>query len=347
MRSFRIIAFPKSGYPYHELFYRAVESEGIPVVEGDFSGRWIWSSVRRGDFAHLHWPSHAYESNRGRLSLLRNFVRWVSLIVLFRLKGARIVWTAHNLLPHTRSNPPALDVLGRHLLITLADVVFVHGASAASELVARFPAARDKLVLIPLGNWIGYYPVTHARDAARSELGIPQSSFAFLFFGLCAPYKNLDGLVSAFRELGGDAVLVIAGRFQDPSYQQEVLKLARGDQRIRIYPGFIPDAEVSTYLVAADAVVVPYREILTSGTAMLALSFGRPVLSVSRGFLKDVVTPDVGWLFSSSDPDGLRRGLEEMPLRRYDEQTILEHARHYTYEDAAQRFVAALGSRHH
>ena len=271
----------------------------------------------------------------------------MSLIVLFRLKGARIVWTAHNLLPHTRSNPPALDVLGRHLLITLADVVFVHGANAGSELVARFPAARDKLVLIPLGNWIGYYPETHARDAARSELGIPQSSFAFLFVGLCAPYKNLDGSSLRFASSAVTLYSSLPAGSRIRLYEQEVLKLAQGDQRIRIYPGFIPDAEVSTYLVAADAVVVPYREILTSGTAMLALSFGRPVLSVSRGFLKDVVTPDVGWLFSSSEPDGLRRGLEEMPLRRYDEQTILEHARHYTYEDAAQRFVAALGSRHH
>jgi beta-1,4-mannosyltransferase len=339
---FRIIAFPKSGHPYNELFYRAVESERIPVLEGDWSGRWIWSNVRPGDVAHLHWPSHAYESRGGRLRLLRSFVRWAALVALFRLKRVRIVWTAHNLLPHKRSDPPIIDILGRHLLISLADLILVHGANAASELVARFPAARDKLVLIPLGNWIGYYPVAHARDAARAELGISPSSFAFLFFGLCAPYKNLDGLVRAFRELPGDVVLLIAGRFQERSYQDEILGLAGADVRVRIYPVFIPDADVHIYLLAADAVVVPYRETLTSGTAMLALSFGRPILSISRGFLKDIVTPEVGLLFSPEHQGALPRALAEMSARHFDEQAILEHARRYTYEDAARRLVGAL-----
>ena len=66
-------------------------------------------------------------------------------MVLFRLKGARVVWTAHNLLPHRRSALPAIDVLGRHLVIALADLILVHGSGAASVLVTRFPRAESKV----------------------------------------------------------------------------------------------------------------------------------------------------------------------------------------------------------
>ena len=75
---------------------------------------------------------------------------------------------------------------------------------------------------------------------------------------------------------------------------------------------------------------------------MLALSCGRPVVSVSIGFLRDIVTPDVGLLFSPDEPGGLQRALRDACNRRYDEKTILQHARRYTYEDAAKRFVSAL-----
>jgi beta-1,4-mannosyltransferase len=261
---------------------------------------------------------------------------------LFKLKAARIVWTAHNVLPHRRSTVPAVDVLGRHLVIALADVVLVHGSGAASVLVARFPRTKRKLVSIPFGNWIDYYPVTHTRDTARAELNIPASAFTFLFIGLCAPYKNVDGLVDAFRGLSGDAALVIAGRFQSQSFQDEIVALAQGDSRIRIHPGHIPKDTLHTYLVACDAVIVPYREILTSGTAMLALSCGRPVVSVSIGFLNDIVTSDVGLLFDPDEPGRLRWALNETRNRHFDEERILQHARRFTYEEAAKVFISSL-----
>ena len=42
------------------------------------------------------------------------------------------------------------------------------------------------------------------------------------------------------------------------------------------------------YLPATDLVVLPYRDILNSGSAVLALSFDRPVLVPRRGSLGDL-----------------------------------------------------------
>jgi glycosyltransferase involved in cell wall biosynthesis len=121
-----------------------------------------------------------------------------------------------------------------------------------------------------------------------------------------------------------------------------VVALAGNDPRIHLYPGFIADEAMQTYLLASDAVVVPYREILTSGTAMLALSFGRPVVSVALGFLKDVVGAEVGVLYPPADPAGLAGAMRAAMDRRFDEAVILEHARRYTFDHAAALLVDAL-----
>ena len=342
MTRHRVIAFPRGGISYNDSFYKEVEAKGVEVIEGVFSGGWLWANVRRGDWVHLHWPSFGYSTKGGGVSLAKTYLRWLALLLVVRLRGGRLIWTAHNLLPHDRARWPWLDVLARHVVIAMADLIPVHGENAAAALVARFPAAKPRLLQIPHGHWIGYYPVTQSREEARRELGVEPGRRMFLFIGLCKPYKNLDGLVRAFRELPGDAVLVVAGKFPDRDYLDLVAGLADGDPRIVLHPGFVADDRMQTYLHACDYVVVPYREILTSGTAMLALSFGRPVISVALGFLKDVVTVEVGLLFAPDDPEGLRGALLRALDLRFDERQILEIARGYDFADAAMKFVSRL-----
>jgi len=338
----RVLAFPKGTSPYTECFYRAVETLGVPVEDGVMSGGWLRANLRRGDWVHLHWPSFEYAHARGALRQGVALARLVALLGLARVSGARIAWTAHNLLPHDPAAWPPLDVVARRAVIASSDVVLVHGPAAARVLAARFPAVTPKLVEVPHGHWIDHYPRTQSRAEARAALGLTADATVYAFVGLCKPYKNLEGLVRAFGRVPGAATLLIAGRFPDPAYEAAVRALAAADPRVRIDAGFIPDAKLQSYVVAADVVVAPYREILTSGTAMLAQSFGRPVISLRQGFLLDVVDEATGILYAPDDADGLANALAALPGRRFDEERIVASARRHTFETAAARFVAAL-----
>ncbi|WP_265941703.1 glycosyltransferase [Dechloromonas sp. A34] len=338
----KIIAFPKSGISYNDCFYRALESQGIEVIDGIFSGGWIRANVQPGNWLHLHWPSFEYNVAGGRLRLLLWFFRFVALLCLVRLKGAQLIWTAHNLLPHDRCKLPWLDIFGRRFLIGISRYILVHGPGAAGALCERFPQAKKKLVLIPHGHWIGYYPTSITSTTARDDLGIPQSKIVYLFIGLCKPYKNLEQLITTFRANNLDAILLIAGKFSDIGYRERVCELAKPDSRIHIHEGFIPDDRIQYYLQACDFVVVPYKEILTSGTAMLALSFGKPLISVDLGFLKDVISLEAGILFPHSDPDGLAKALEHAISVSYDAGAILSHAQKYSFDDAARILANTL-----
>ena len=82
---------------------------------------------------------------------------------------------------------------------------------------------------------------------------------------------------------------MIAGDCDDPALRQRLDMLARevGVQVVMRLEE-IPDAEVTLLLAAADVVVIPYRRITTSGTAMLALAHGRPVIVPEVGPLADL-----------------------------------------------------------
>ena len=282
----RVIAFPSSGIAYNESFYSALESQGAEVIEGCMSGRWLAHNVRSTDVIHLHWPSFMYEPSSSSLSnIALAFIRFIILLTVMRVKAKKIFWTAHNLLPHSKNALPLIDVFARHIIISMVSNIFVHGAEAEIVLLKRFPRAKGKTVRIPHGNWIDRYQPKQTKESGRCQLDLPGNSFIYLLFGQCKPYKNIEALVRVFLDSSReDDYLLIAGRFSDNTYLSKIKKAAAGDPRIRIDNRFIPDNEVSSYLSASDAMCVPYREILTSGTAMLSISFGKPVYQLIAVF---------------------------------------------------------------
>ena len=337
----RFFAFPRREIDYTVLLYLALERCGVRVIEGIFSGLWLLKSLRRNDIVHFHWPSFYYAA-KGRGASLVAAARWLAILALIRLRGARIVWTAHNLLPHDRSPLPEIDVLMRHVMILISTRVFVHGTHAADKFLQRFPSARRKTRIVPHGHFIEHFVPDESRAASRAALGLPQDAFVHLFIGLCKPYKNLEYLIEQFAKLEGEDILLIVGKFTDPEYERRVRDMAALDPRVRIRAGFIPDEKIARHVIASDVVVAPYRDTLTSGTAILAISLARPIVSIALGHLLDVVTPTVGELYEADEPNGLSAAMARARQRRFDPDAILAHARTFDFSETARMMLVAL-----
>ncbi len=339
----RIIGFPTEGIAYNDSLYKEFNSQGIEVVNGVWAGRWLINNIRATDVIHIHWPSFFYISQGSTATILKSFFRFVILISIVRVRTNAIWWTAHNLYPHVRCRLPLIDNIARKIVIEFSKSVFVHGREAEEILISEFPKAGKKTLVIPHGNWIDHYPASGSQHHARSKLNLPASAFIYLLFGQCKPYKNIEGLIDAFREIANhDDILLIAGGFSDPNYLELILRLAAQDSRIRVDQGFIPDEKVSDYLMACSCLCMPYLEILTSGTTMLALSYGRPVLSINRGFLRDTVTEVCGVLVEPGDRDSLLAGLRSIRSKRWIEGEILLVAKKFTFYDAVKRSLSSL-----
>jgi beta-1,4-mannosyltransferase len=146
-------------------------------------------------------------------------------------------------------------------------------------------------VVVPLGNYVNAYPNDISRRDARARLQVEPHQSMLLFIGVIAKYKNVPALATAFRGLpDAEARLVIAGRFNSEEDEVATREAADGDPRVRIYPGYVHADDLQVYLNAADLVVLPFREILNSGSALLALTFGKPVLVPALGAMPELQT---------------------------------------------------------
>jgi len=193
-----IIGIPIGPDAYTTCYYKALQDCGARVVKGYLSGRWLLANRRGVDYLHLNWPSFFYK-DKSAVASLTKFVRFIGLLALARLCGMRLLWTAHNLYPHDRNKITVLDRLGRKILVSLCYRIFAHGKTAALTVEREFPGVNGKLVIIPHGNWIGFYPDTCSRATARARLGIPADQFVFLFIGICRSIRISSTSSGVFR----------------------------------------------------------------------------------------------------------------------------------------------------
>lgn len=283
----RVIAWPAfrnhRDNPYNSLLYRHLADLGVAVTECS-----IDRLVReRYDVWHLHWPEAILNRPWWQSRLLVD--TFGGLLRLARRRGTKIVWTAHNLRAHERLHPRLEARLWQDLIAHLDGYIALSEGGRRAVLAAHPALAGCPGFVIPHGHYRDAYPDTVSRAEARRALALPHAARTFLWLGQIRPYKNLPGLIDAFRRLPGSELrLVIAGRPASRDLGRQVRALAADDRRIRLHLDFVPPTEVQVYLRAADLVVLPYREILNSGSAILALSFARPLLVPARGALAEL-----------------------------------------------------------
>jgi D-inositol-3-phosphate glycosyltransferase len=237
------------------------------------------------------------------------------LMLYYRAVGKKLVLTAHNVnLGKRDSRDTLLNRLTLRIQYRLADYIFVHTQEMQRELAAEFGVRTSKLRVIPFG-FHNQIPNTNLSPGdAKRQLGIPDTEKTILFFGKIRPYKGLEYLAAAFLELSRRSDhyrMIIAGRPGRGSekyweaIQNEIEPFVRSG-RILVRANFIPDDEVEVYFKAADALVLPYRNIYQSGVIFLGYNFGTPVLAADVGSLKDeIIEGENGFLFKPEDPKEL------------------------------------------
>jgi beta-1,4-mannosyltransferase len=109
----------------------------------------------------------------------------------------------------------------------------------------------------------------------RAFFGLSEHHFCYGMIGRLQSYKGVEELVEAFHQLPGDHLrLIAAGQVASPSLRCWLDKKCAEDARIILVPERIPEDQLQTCFAAADVAVYPFRGQLTSGSVMMAASFG-------------------------------------------------------------------------
>jgi glycosyltransferase involved in cell wall biosynthesis len=91
----------------------------------------------------------------------------------------------------------------------------------------------------------------------------------------------------------------------------ELMERCRTDSRISLFSKFIPDEDVQLYMNASSVVVLPYQDILNSGTALLAMSFAKAVIIPRLGCVPEVLSSQGGFLYDPGEENGLLRAMQQ------------------------------------
>lgn len=282
-RPLRVLARPafsnRRDNPYNYLLYRGLEALGAEVTEFSLARAFFG----RFDLFHVHWPEVTFNTAPSLGSARLQAALLSSAIDVQRRRGAKLVWTVHNLRSHEKKYPEAEERFWQSFAPRV-DAVISLTASALDAARERFPALKSRpSFVVPHQHYRGEYADTLSRAEARARLGIPADARVVTSFGRVVDYKNLPALVACVRALPATAAhepplrLVIAGRPRTEALERELREAAAGDPRIVLALSRIPSDDAQLYLRAADLVALPYRDILNSGSAVLALSFDRPV----------------------------------------------------------------------
>ncbi len=224
--------------------------------------------------------------------------------------GNGVVLIAHNVLPHEHRTA------GRILnprLFKLCDRVLVGSSEQLKLLEEIVPGVQGVVAPHPASD--RFYKITHgiSRENARKTLGYGPDEPLFVHVGLIRGYKGVDVLIEAFARMKRvDAKLEIAGEFYEPEREyRELVRKLKLDDRVRIVNRYLEETDMAMRLIAADAVVLPYRHVTQSGIAMAVLACGTPVIATEVGALADVIEPGVsGDLVPPEDPGALAASMD-------------------------------------
>ncbi len=237
---------------------------------------WRTALFGRYDVFHVHWPEFLLRAPERSRAL--QYALFLALLARTALARRPVVRTLHNLAPH-------------------------EGASAFERLLLRLLDRRTRL-------WIRLNAVTatrapqtvtilhgHYRDWFAGMDVPPTVPGRLLYFGLIRPYKGVETLLDSFLALdparAPEAGLRIVGHPANEALRRRITAACAADARIGALLAYVDDARLAHEIGQAELVVLPFRQMLNSGSLLLALSLDRPVL-VPRNTANEALAAEVG-----------------------------------------------------
>jgi glycosyltransferase involved in cell wall biosynthesis len=215
------------------------------------------------------------------------------------------VMTAHYVLP---PEPSRRQLASARRAFGAMDAVVAHsehGARRLREVVGLDP---DRVHVIHHGAFDYLTRLPEEKPLAPELEGAEGP--VILFFGLLRPYKGIDTLLQAFRQVEGAELWIAGNPRMDLAPLQQLAAEAPG--RVRFLPRFVEDAEIPALMRRADLVVLPYRDVEHSGVLYAALAFGKPLVLTAVGGFPEVAEQGAARLIPPDDPSSLAAVLSEL-----------------------------------
>ena len=190
-----------------------------------------------------------------------------------------------------------------------ATLIHVLSDFSASLLWKLYRVPAERIVKIPGGADLTRFRPAPDRRRVRAELGLPLDRPLLLTVRNLETRMGLDTLLTAMAVVARrwpevQLLLGGSGSLREPLEAQA--RAAGLDKQVR-FLGFIPEVDLPRYYQAADAFVLPTRELEGFGLVTAeALACGTPVLGTRVGATPELLEPlDPALVFGGDGPDAM------------------------------------------
>jgi glycosyltransferase involved in cell wall biosynthesis len=180
----------------------------------------------------------------------------------------------HDAEPHPGDGLPLQMFLQRRLL-RRAGAVVVLSEYVAQRLRQQRLIDPNRIIVLSLPPFI-FGPMPAAPRAHGGPLRL-------LCFGRLLPYKGLDLLASAMRQIDTDRAWEL--RVVGSGPESPELAALREVSGVTVENRWVPEDEIGQLIAWSDVVVLPYREASQSGIAPAVIAAGRIVVATRVGGL--------------------------------------------------------------
>ncbi len=320
--------FEALGIPVSYAVRSAAKMEMIAAVAA-------WLEAER--IALLH--THSYRPNAyGRLAGS-----------MLRPAGLKTIAHYHNQYDDKWDSEPAMLTLERQLARGTEAMIAV-SRSVSSSVAERIGVPQERIDVVPNGVETGAFGNGN-RTAARSAMGIGQSSFAFGLVGRICEQKGQEDFVAAAIALARrrrDAVFLMLGNREDKALEDRLRQsIADAGLAARIrFTGHVDD--IAGAYAGLDCLVAPSRWEGFGLMLVEAMAAGVPIIASDTGAIPEVTGGDAALLVAPRDPPALTGAMERLAgdaaLRQQLAAAGKTRASAFTWEAAAVR-VAAIYER--
>lgn len=307
--------------PYQQLLSTALEKEGVNVrfPKGYRRVLPLFRAIKDGSettqVLHLHWIDQYVKGENWFVKLIYG-LKFLLDVLIVRSSGRAVIWTIHNTVSHN-AKFPKLELWIQRRLIRVVNRAIVHSQAALKEISDTYRVIPGEAVVIPHGHYRDVYPPAICLETAREQLELPKHAQIFLTFGMLRPYKGIENLLYVWkRQQAKHRTLLIAGKACSTEYEQTLVRAASETDDVILQTQFIPENQLHLYFSAADAVLLPFEKILTSGSLILAMSYGKPVIAPCIGSLSETLAEADDLLYDLEDSQGLSEAIESATVDR-------------------------------
>lgn len=295
--------------PYQTLFYSGFSKTIVAPTSPDKFLR--YQKLGLSKLLHVHWDE----------GFLNNKVPQVSKqvrdsLVEYKKNGGKIIWTVHNEVPHEIESSEEREYFlnNRAFMCEMADVIHLHSNYAKQYLLKTFEVKKNKMVVIPHPSYLEWYCSAQQQRVFRDKK-------VFLLFGNIRKYKGFNLIIEAFSKVqsaSGIEHFHIAGYGADAVDYEEINGI-----EIKRSGGYVDDEIVPDLFSSADFAIFGFSSILTSGSLMLALTFGLPPIAPAHPSIKESLPAELhDLLYEPDNSDDFARVIDYATSLSADDYAI-------------------------